>query len=116
VWMSSGVLDHKRQGQQTQTWPVGILPDAYGDSAGPHRLFVAVNGRWRGFFVLESILCCLEDIKRPYTLAFNPGSWKSVEPAPAPSRDRKLGYTTATPAVAPQRGERNPGTKSKASS
>lgn len=114
--MSRAVLAHKREGESTQTWPVGVLPDAYGDSAGPHRMFVAVSGRWRGFFVLESILCCLDDTNRPYTLAFDPRSWTAVDPEPAPPRDGRLGYSTCVPPAGPGHAERNPGTKSNASS
>ena len=55
VWMSRGVLAHKRDAGEhdIQVWNMKALPDELSRSPEPHRLFVAVDGNWRGFFVLQ---------------------------------------------------------------
>ena len=100
VWMSSAVLAHK-QGEApgcVQVWNVGPLPDAFGRGRSPRRLFVAVRGQWRGFFVLSGqVLFNAQDAARPYTLIFDPRTWTPVAPQPAPPRAHGPGYTLQVP-------------------
>jgi len=100
VWMSKSVLDHKREidGARRQAWNVGLLPDNYGRDKGPNRLYVSVDGYWRGFFVLATdLLCNVNDRKRPYTLLFDPSTWTPIEPVPSVRRTRGSGYTLDVP-------------------
>lgn len=100
VWMSRGVLEHKREitGAREQVWNVGLLPDEFGRGGSPNRLFVAVNGYWRGFFILApEVLCNARDQDRPYTLVFDPRSWTAIKPLRAPLRTRGPGYTLQIP-------------------
>ena len=71
VWMSRAVLVHKRDTEHVvQAWNMKELPDELSQPPEPHRLFVAVEGCWRGFFVLES--------------------WVSRNPAALPALTRSL--------------------------
>ena len=100
VRMSKSVLDHKREvdGDRRQAWNVGILPDNYGQEKKPNRLFVAVDGHWRGFFILATeVLCNVNDRSRPYTLLFDPASWIPIEPIRVPRWTRGSGYTLDVP-------------------
>ena len=100
VWMSRGVLAHKRDTSEhaTQAWNMKALPDELSRSPEPHRLFVAVDGRWRGFFVLEPwVQHNPQEPASPWALVFDANTWKTVEPLPAPPRDRSLGYTLDVP-------------------
>ena len=101
VWMSRGVLAHKRGTEhEMQAWNMKALPDELSQPPEPHRLFIAVEGSWRGFFVLEPwVSHNPADEMRPWTLLFNPGSWTQIPRQPAPQRDRKLGYTLDVPNV-----------------
>ena len=102
VWMTRGVLEHKQDTSsgRKQVWNVGLLPDDCSHGGGLSRLFVAVTGYWRGYFILEpEVLCHLSDPRRPYTLIFDPGSWTGIEPVHAVKRDRSAGYTLDVPAV-----------------
>ncbi len=100
VWMSRGVLAHKRTTDHAlQAWNMKALPDELSQPPEPHRLFVAVERRWRGFFLLEPwVTRNPADTARPWTLLFNPGNWTAIPPQPAPKRDRTLGYTLDVPA------------------
>ena len=54
VWMSRGVLAHKRDPEvKLQAWNLRELPDELSRSLPPHRLFIARDGYWRGYFVME---------------------------------------------------------------
>lgn len=110
VWMSRGVLVHKKATEhEVQAWNMKELPDELSQPPEPHRLFIAVEGYWRGFFVLEPwVSHNPADKTRPWTLLFNPTSWTEIPRQRAPQRDRKLGYTLDLPAVPPNQ---NGGTK-----
>ena len=100
VWMSRGVLAHKRDASEhdIQAWNMKALPDELSRSPEPHRLFVAVDGRWRGFFVLQPWVHRNPlDKASPWTLVFDANTWTAVTPQPAPPRDRALGYTLDVP-------------------
>ena len=100
VWMSRGVLEHKRDASEhaTQAWNMKELPDELSHSPGPHRLFVAVDGKWCGFFVLQPwVHRNPNDQTAPWTLVFDANTWTDIQPQPAPPRDRGTGYTLAVP-------------------
>jgi hypothetical protein len=101
VWMSQGVLAHKRDTQfATQTWNLREIPEGFGQVATIYRLFVAVEGYWRGFFVLKQVACNIHD-RVPWTVAFDPHTWTAVAISPAPRRDRYHGYTREVPSLSP---------------
>src|SRR5207248_2988273 len=56
VWMSPGVLEHKLEAAEErnpeQTWNMGRWPKGLSEK-GPHRMFVASDGLWRGYFLLS---------------------------------------------------------------
>ena len=101
VWMSRGVLEHKRHNDvAVQVWNLRRLPDGFAEAFVAGRLFVAVAGHWRGFFRLKApILCNADDPACPYALAFDPNSWTAIFPQRAPTRDRRTGYTLDLPTV-----------------
>jgi hypothetical protein len=99
--MSRGVLEHKRQNDvAVQVWNVRRLPDGFAEAFVAGRLFVAVDGHWRGFFrLMAPLLYNAADPLCPYTLPFNPNSWTAILPQRAPARNRRAGYTMDLPAV-----------------
>ncbi len=100
VWMSRGVLAHKRDAneQATQAWNLKALPDELSRSPEPHRLFVAVNRQWRGYFVLQPwVHHNPVDPAAPWTLVFDATTWTAIPPQPAPPPNRQLGYTLDVP-------------------
>lgn len=102
VWMSRGVLAHKRDTEHvTQTWNFRELPEGFSRSSVPYRLFVAVEGYWRGFFILRQIECNMQDKASPWTVAFDPRSWTPIAQSHAPPRDGRVGYTLQVPTLAP---------------
>ena len=75
VWMSRGVLAHKRGDESLQAWNLKSLPDELSQPPEPHRLFIATEGFWRGYFVLEPYVSCnFADTVRPWTMLFIPAS------------------------------------------
>lgn len=51
-----------------------------------NRLFVAAQGRWRGYFPLSGdVLWNPTDDAAPYALIFDPRRWTPIEAGPAPS-------------------------------
>jgi hypothetical protein len=109
--MSGPVLAHKRDvsEQATQTWNLKALPDEFSRSPDPHRLFVAVNRQWRGYFMLQPwVQHNPHDPAAPWTLVFDANTWTALSPQPAPARDRALCYTLNVPDVpsSPKRGTR----------
>ncbi len=101
IWMSRGVLEHKRQNDvAVQVWNLRRLPDGFAETFVTGRLFVAVDGHWRGFFRLAApIMCNAADPLCPYTLSFDPNSWTAIFPQRAPTRNRRTGYTLDLPTL-----------------
>ncbi len=98
VWMSRGVLTHKRDASEhaTQAWNMKALPDEFSHSPEPHRLFVAVDGKWRGFFVLEPwVQHNHQDAASPWTLVFDANTW----PTSGLNRPRRATVSAATPSM-----------------
>lgn len=106
VWMRPEVLAHKLQSrradkrlrkesgarsQNLQAWNLGRWPTRLSEPGG-HRLFVASNGAWRGYFRLcNDALYCADDPRAPFTLLFDACSWTRIEPLPV-TRFRSFTY------------------------
>ena len=72
-----------------------LAPQCVEETGG---LFVAVEGRWMGFFVLQPwVDHNPRDKTSPWTLVFDANTWTAIGPQPAPPRDRALGYTLDVP-------------------
>jgi len=99
VWMSREVLEHKRHDDvAVQVWNLRRLPGRLASDSGAKRLFVAVQGHWRGFFRLSPrILHNQSDPACPYALAFDPKSWTAIPPERAPPCDTPTGYSLQVP-------------------
>jgi hypothetical protein len=105
VWMSAQVLEHKLQAREEQNseqawnlsrWPTGFTQQ------GEHRLFVAVKGAWRGYFILSSeALLSPNDPSVPFTLLFDTCSWTPIDPVPT---KRFRGFTYKVPQLNPASG------------
>ena len=86
VWMQPEVLAHKsaaRHGPRPiEAWNMGRWPTRL-SRQGPHRLFVASNGAWRGYFTLcDDALYSAEDPSAPFTLLFDARTWTPIAPLP----------------------------------
>jgi hypothetical protein len=101
VWMSRGVLEHKRSPEYgTQVWNLRQLPEGFPAAPGPHRLFVAVDGHWRGFFrLLPQVLRNDSDPHARFTLAFDPRTWTPILPERAAARQRHQSHSLQLPAI-----------------
>jgi len=101
VWMSREVLAHKRDpAERLQAWNLKALPDELSQSPPPHRLFIAGDGYWRGYFHLQPwVTRNALDQAKPWTVLFDPTTWTDIDPQPAPPKDTRLGYTLDVPAV-----------------
>jgi hypothetical protein len=97
--MSRAVWQHKYQSDRdVETWNLPELPDGFLTIGGtPVRLYVAIQGHWRGYFVLTRLLWQAADRQAPFALAFAPHSWTPINPQPAPPRPRSVRYTLHIP-------------------
>lgn len=98
IWMSAEVLEHKLQARQEnnteQAWNLSRWPEGF-TAEGEHRLFVAVKGAWRGYFLLShEALFNPKDQSVPYTLLFDTCSWTPIDPVPV---KRFRGFTYNVP-------------------
>ena len=100
VWMSKETLARKREsGVAVQVWNLPHLPKGFAD-AEPGRLFVAVDGHWRGFFRLTpGTLQNDTDRECSCAVVYDPVSWTPVLPEKAPHETRRISYTLDVPAV-----------------
>ena len=104
VWMGAEVLAHKLQARQQanteQAWNLSRWP-ARLSQQGEHRLFVAVNGAWRGYFKLSSdALYNPNDDAAPFSLLFDTCTWTPIEPVPT---KRFRGFTYNLPPLGSDR-------------
>ena len=86
IWMRREVLEHKLHAQQEanpeQAWNLSRWPNRLSVKA-EHRLFVAVDSAWRGYFILSSdALYNPNDARTPFSLLFDTRTWKPIEPVP----------------------------------
>jgi hypothetical protein len=67
------------------TWNTRRLPTRL-TPGWTNRLFVASQGRWRGYFPLSGdVLWNPKDDAAPYALIFDPRRWTPIAAAPSPS-------------------------------
>lgn len=86
VWMRAEVLEHKLQARNEanpeQAWNLARWPSQLSEE-GDHRLFVAVKGSWKGFFILSrDALYHPDDMRTPYSLLFDTRTWTPIQPVP----------------------------------
>ncbi len=99
VWMSPAVLDHKLEAQTEpnpeQAWNLSRWPKTGFPEGEKHKLFVACDGVWCGYFVLSGeALYNPEDERTPYTLLFDTRTWTEIDPVPV---KRFRGFTYDVP-------------------
>jgi hypothetical protein len=95
VCMSKAVLAHKLaardESNPEQAWNLARWPSVL-STTGLHRLFVACDGVWRGYFILAADATFNpRDPRAPYGLLFDTRSWTRIDPVPA-SRFRGFTY------------------------
>jgi hypothetical protein len=101
VAMSRAVLADKLEdgrGRQraVATWNTRRVPTRL-TPGWTNRLYVACDGRWRGYFPLSGdVVWTPADVAAPYALIFDPRRWRSIVPAPSP-RFRGWRYLEARP-------------------
>jgi hypothetical protein len=98
IWMSGAVFSHKLQARRErnpeEAWNLSKWPNGLSDP-GQHRMFVAVDGFWRGYFVLSKDgLFNPKDPKTPYTLLFDTRTWTPIDRIPV---QRFRGFTYNVP-------------------
>jgi hypothetical protein len=99
-WMRAEILADKLQARQEdnteQAWNLSRWPKGFTEEE-EHRLFVASEGAWRGYFVLShEALFSSNDPSTPYTLLFDTRTWTPIRPVPARSF---RGFTYNVPAA-----------------
>jgi hypothetical protein len=87
VYMSKAVLAHKlaarHESNPEQVWNLARWPSAL-STPGVHRLFIACDGTWRGYFTLASdAIFNPRDPRAPYGILFDTRSWTTIPPVPA---------------------------------
>ena len=102
VWMSRTVWQHKREGtDRSQVWNLRRLPAELTGRKTTVRLYVAIRGCWRGYFLFHAFLFNPSDSDCPFALVFDPGSWTPIPPTPAPPQHRRFDYTLNVPHDSP---------------
>jgi len=101
VWMRPEVLAHKLEARYEdhpeQVWNLSRWPTRL-SADGVHRLFVASEGAWRGYFTLSpEALYSPNDVLASFALLFDTRSWTPI--APVPVRHFR-GFTYKVPQVA----------------
>ena len=103
VCMSPAVLAHKLAARDEpnteEAWNLAQWPSALSEP-GPHRLFIASKGTWRGYFILApDALFNPRDNRVPFSLLFDTRSWTRIAPVPV---KRFRGFTYNVPTIPPQ--------------
>jgi hypothetical protein len=101
VSMRPDVLAHKLEARDErnpeEAWNLHRWPGAL-STPGEHRLFVACNGTWRGFFKLAGdALYNPDDRRTPYTILFDTRTWTPIPPVPV---KHFRGFTYDVPRIA----------------
>jgi len=86
VWMRPEVLAHKLEARyednHEQVWSLSRWPTRL-SGEGKHRLFVASEGAWRGYFTLSlEALYSPNDASAAYALLFDTLTWTLIPPVP----------------------------------
>lgn len=99
VWMAHSTWEKKAHSpHRCETWSLRALPEGFGaDAGGASRMFVAVRGQWRGYFVLQSWSWNPHDTDAPIAMIFDPHTWTPITPLPAPARPPQQDFTLAVP-------------------
>jgi len=93
--------DGRVHGRAVATWNTRRVPTRL-TPGWTHRLFVASQGRWRGYFPLSGdIFWNPKDPAAPYALILDPRRWTSIAAAPCPSF-RGWRYLESPPGGAPE--------------
>jgi hypothetical protein len=106
VWMRAEVLAHKLEAREEpnpeQAWNLSRWPVRL-SAQEQHRLFVASDGAWRGYFTLNAEgLYSPNDVSAAFTLLFDTRSWTPIAPVPVKHfRGFTYNDTPATPESAP---------------
>jgi hypothetical protein len=106
--MGAGVLEHKLEEAQEHrkrpsVWLTARPPVRLSEGVPPHRLFVACDGAWRGYFtLLPEFVYDPDNARAPFGLLFDPGSWVEI---PSVSVRRFRGFTYAVPPTQPATGQ-----------
>ena len=100
VWMSADVLAHKLEAQHArnpeQVWNLSRWPSRL-CQIGEHRLFVASDGVWQGYFrLMADALYSPNDDRAPFALLFDTRTWTTIEPVVV---KRFRGFTYNVPNV-----------------
>ena len=116
VCMRPEVLAHKlaaRHGAKLiEAWNMGRWP-THLSQPGPHHLFVASNGTWRGYFTLcDDALYTAADPCAPFTLLFDARTWTPIDPIPV---EHFRGFTYRVPGVSSEAGSSSPALPSRRS-
>ncbi len=93
--------DGRVHGRAVATWNTRRLPTRL-TPGWTNRLFVASQGRWRGYFPLSGdVFWNPKDQAAPYALIVDPRRWTPVAAAPCPSF-RGWRYLESPPGGAPE--------------
>jgi hypothetical protein len=100
VCMSKAVLAHKLaardESNPEEVWNLSRWPSVL-STPSVHRLFVACEGVWRGYFVLAADATFNpHDRRAPYGLLFDTRSWTRIDSVPA---IRFRGFTYDVPKI-----------------
>lgn len=99
VWMSKQVLSHKLQARREknheQAWNLAKWPTGFSNEE-EHRLFVATDGKWIGYFRLSKEALYNPDDTTPYTLLFDTRTWTRIPTTPV---KRFRGFTYKVPSL-----------------
>ena len=77
--------DGRVRGRQVATWNTRRVPKLL-TPGWSNRLFVASQGRWRGYFPLSGdVFWNPRDEAAPYALIFDPRRWTPIVAVPCPS-------------------------------
>jgi hypothetical protein len=109
ICMSASTLDEKLEARDEKNpehaWNLARWPSGLSEKR-EHRLFVAVDGAWRGYFKLaKDALYNPEDERTPFTILFDTRTWTPIAPTPA---TRFRGFTYKVPAIATASAQANP--------
>jgi hypothetical protein len=99
-------LDARYDKNPEQAWNLARWPSRL-SAGGEHRLFVASDGAWRGYFKLAKEALYNPEDRTPYTLLFLTSTWTSTPPTPA---KRFRGFTYNVPVIDSSSGHASPAT------
>jgi hypothetical protein len=83
VWMRAEVFEEKLrahdEGKNEQVWNLSQWPGGFSEE-GENRLFVAVKGAWRGYFMLSHEAMYNPRDSTAYRLLFDTRTWTPIPP------------------------------------